>query len=168
VRTYRNKAGVERVVIVDEDCNYLGENKVILEELKEVPDEEPALMLTEKILHLPSTVRIEESVPNEVEVKPKIVIKMEEDMLQEVDTPSFSQTEENKREEFEESVPDDGLSNVDDLRRIDHPSIALILEILVSKSDSQPRSSRIMHQAPASSLPFRVTKASLQKRVSKK
>lgn len=100
MRTYRNKAGVERVVIVDEDCNYLGENKVILEELKEVPD--------------------------------------------------------------------DGLSNVDDLRRIDHPSIALILEILVSKSDSQPRSSRIMHQAPASSLPFRVTKASLQKRVSKK
>jgi hypothetical protein len=130
VRTYANKNGVERVIIVDVDCNYLGENKIIMEELKNFPDEDPALMLTDEILHLPSMVRIEESVPKEVEVKAEIVIKTEEDMLQEIDTPSFSETEENKHEECGESVPDHGPSNVDDLRRIDHPSIMLAPEIL--------------------------------------
>jgi hypothetical protein len=132
VRTYANKNGVERVIIVDVDCNYLGENKIIMEELKDLPDAEPALMLTDEILHLPSMVRIEESVPNEVEVEAEIIIKMEEDMLQEIDTPSFSETEENNHEEYGESVPDHGPSNVDDLRRIDHPSIMLASEILVS------------------------------------
>jgi len=89
-------------------------------------------------------------------------------MLQEIDTPSFSETEENKHEECGESVLDHGPSNVDDRRRIDHPSIMLALEILVSKSDSQPRSSRIVHQAAASSVSFRVTKAGLQRQVSRK
>jgi hypothetical protein len=168
VRTYVNKDGVERVIIVDVDCNYLGENKIIIEELKDLPDEEPTLMLTDEILHLPPTVRIEETAPNEVEVKAEIVIKTEEDMLQEIDTSSFSETEENNHEEYGESMPDNGPSNVNDLRSIDHPSLMLAPENLVSKSDSQPRSSRIMHQAPASSVSFRVTKASLQKQVSRK
>jgi hypothetical protein len=168
VRTYANKDGVERVVIVDGDCNYLGENKIILEELRDLPDEDSALMLTDEILHPPPTVSIEETVPDEVEIKAEIIIKTEEDMLQEIDTPSFSETEENKHEECGESVLDHGPSNVDDRRRIDHPSIMLALEILVSKSDSQPRSSRIVHQAAASSVSFRVTKAGLQRQVSRK
>ena len=151
---------------MDGDCNYLGENKIILEELRDLPDEDSALMLTDEILHLPSMVRIEESVPNEVEIKAEILIKTEEDMLQEIDTPSFSETEEN--EECRESVPDHGPSNVDDPRRNDHSSIVLARSTLVSKSDSQPRSSRIVHQEPASSVSFRVTKAGLQKQVSRK
>jgi hypothetical protein len=58
VRTYANKDGVERVVIVDEDCNYLGENKIIMEELRDLPDEDPALMLTDAIPPLPLHLRI--------------------------------------------------------------------------------------------------------------
>ncbi len=153
---------------MDGDCNYLGENKIILEEWKDLPDEDPVLMLTDKIPPLPLNLRIEESVPNEVEVKAEILIKTEEDMLLEIEAPSFSQTEGNDSGECDESVPDDGPSKVEDLRRIDHPFLVLAPEILVFKSDSQPRSSRKVHQAPASSVSFRVTKASSQRRASRK
>jgi hypothetical protein len=95
---------------VVEDCNYLGENKIFMQELLDLPDEDAALMLTDEILCLPPTVRIEETVHNQGDLKAEITVKLEEDMLQKIETPSCSQTGENRREEYGESLPDDGPS----------------------------------------------------------
>ena len=184
VRTYTNKHGVQRVIIVDDDWNYVGNNKMIMEELKDLPEEvpielpmtpnqhstidavyvRPEITITaENPAYLPMTLSRETELGDE----PRVTIKTENSssLATPADSPIYSSAEEEIDDEtVDEEVPENGRDGAGTQSSVANPpTIERSLALPTSKTDSRPRDTRITRSAAADPFPFRVTKATARK-----
>ncbi|KAE9371318.1 hypothetical protein N431DRAFT_545595 [Stipitochalara longipes BDJ] len=176
VRTYTNKDGIERVIIVDDDWNYVGQDKVIMEELEHLPAEEPVVL---SMTHSQESAIVDVDVGPEVTIKTEgpvdvpmalgqvgeigdgvsntgVTIKIENPLV--LVTPlypliSASAVEETEGEEVNEEMLEnarDGTDNVQ-ISVVNLPTIDTTPTISMSKIDSRPRNTGITRSVAAGS-----------------
>jgi hypothetical protein len=169
---------------VDDDWNYVGNNKMIMEELKDLPEEAPIeLPMTpnqhstidavyvrpeitikaENPVYLPMTLTRETELSDEF----KVTIKTENSssLATPADSPIYSSAEDEiDDEKVDEEVPENGRDGAGTQSSVANPpTIEGSLALPSSKTNSRSHNTRIARLAAADPFPFRVTKASARK-----